>query len=344
MITCGRHLQNLDENSQVTDRITRALQEEDIQFVKTGEDSWDSRYPSQNFTPIHNAQLMEYDSTAAAASGEYHPAIYDLPVEETTGDVGLFSRFEGTLLKNITLSGARISGMAYAGGLAGQLSGSGSVRIENCRVALSPAKGHTLGKTEQDVWISGNITGGLVGLVGSSVELSVADSFAATVLKGSTAAGGLLGTSRGGTADVARSYADCYLFSGGTAGGLIGSCYGTSTIRLQDCYAAGFLDADTTAGLVAGEMDRGDRIWNVYSACAPLDGTKTLTYSTAKLSAQSAPEMNNRVFYLGEAENHLPGTTQKTYTQWSGERRAEAAAVMGGAFTAETGSNRYRPV
>ena len=120
VVTYARHLQNLDEGSGLPTAITRALQEQDIQFVNTGmDDGWDSCYPGRRFTPIYNENLNYYDSTVAVGTQSYHPVIYELPVD-TDGDGGLFESFRGTL-RNIRLCGAEISAGGNAGGLAGSL-------------------------------------------------------------------------------------------------------------------------------------------------------------------------------------------------------------------------------
>lgn len=219
VVTYARHLQNLDEGSGLPTAITRALQEQDIQFVNTGmDDGWDSCYPGRRFTPIYNENLTYYDSTVAVGTQSYHPVIYELPVD-TDGDGGLFESFRGTL-RNIRLCGAEISAGGNAGGLAGSLRG--GTTIEGCQVYLSPTRDKLNSKNEQDIWISGATAGGLVGRCG--YDLTVRNSFASTVLEGGRCAGGLVGYISGTrTVYVEHSYADCYLYASGTTGGLIGS-------------------------------------------------------------------------------------------------------------------------
>lgn len=148
VVTYARHLQNLDEGSGLPTAITRALQEQDIQFVNTGmDDGWDSCYPGRRFTPIYNENLTYYDSTVAVGTQSYHPVIYELPVD-TDGDGGLFESFRGTL-RNIRLCGAEISAGGNAGGLAGSLRG--GTTIEGCQVYLSPTRDKLNSKNEQDI-------------------------------------------------------------------------------------------------------------------------------------------------------------------------------------------------
>lgn len=346
IVKYGRHLQNLDRDSglgremESSRRITGAVQEQDIQFASADAESWSALYPGQNFTPIRNELLKSYDSTCVVNGTEYHPVIYDLPVE-TAGDAGLFEFFGGTTtapakLSNIRLAGASVRGAACVGGLVGKLSG--AAEIAGCQVYLSSSKGHLNGKTEQDVWLYGSLTGGLVGDTNRK-NLTITDSLAATVVYGANAAGGLAGRATG-TLRVTHSYADCYVSSGGEsgmAGGLVGTCSGTATIELRECYAAGFLRGAVTGGLTAGELSGGDTVRQTYSACAPL-GAELLTFALAEGQGSDAADTAD-IFTLseGSAANQMRGAVHVEYSAWSGTNRAQAAARLGPAFTAENG-------
>ena len=318
VIKYGRHLQNLEENSGLnrkTDRktpvITAAVQERDIQFKSDESDGWFNLYSDRKFTPIENTQLKSYDST----SGIYHPEICDLPIEakkstdagKDSGDAGLFKTFSGEL-KNIRLAGAQIKGSGNVGGLVGKLDG--ETTIDGCQVYLSRAKGQLNGKTEKDIWIDGAVSGGLIGDAEFST-LTIKNSLAATVIRGQTAAGGLIGNG-GGNLTMDHSYADCYLYSdpdAGYASGLIGRRdAATKTLKITDCYTAGFLVGKTTAGLVPCDLsaDINNTLQNIYSACVPLTAEK-LTYGTVVLNSSSGGKNAKNVYYLGETEN--PDTT-----------------------------------
>lgn len=275
VIKYGRHLQNLEEASGLTPAITAAVQERDIQFKSDESDSWGVLYPTQNFVPLVNPKINSYHSKI----GSYCPVIYDLTVDTTdttdTTDAGLFQTFAGEL-KNIRLAGAQIKG-------------------------------------------SGNV-GGLVGDTDFSA-LTIQNSLAATVIQGKTAAGGLVGIGHGGIS-LDHSYADCYLYSdpdttetdAGYAGGLIGWRYGaTTTLKITDCYAAGFLVGKTTAGLVACDLSADNNtLQNVYSACVPLTAEK-LTYGTVILNKnQGDGSYAKKVYYLGKSVEPTIGT-QKDY-------------------------------
>ena len=278
VVTYARHLQNLDTASRLPDSITRAVQEQDIQFVNENtDDGWDRLYGSRTFTPITNSRLTYCESKATVNGQVYHPVIYGLTVN-TTGDGGLFAAFSGTL-KNLRLCGADITASGNAGGLAGRLSG--KTEILDCQVYLSPTRDKLSAKTEQDIWLRGSTAGGLAGRCDGT--LTIRRSFAATVIQGVRYAGGLVGNTDSAALTVDHSYADCYLYAAannGVAGGLIGACNGTANIALSNCYAAGFQSAGTTAGLSGGELSGGDSRKACYSACVRLGTDFKLTYST----------------------------------------------------------------
>lgn len=335
VVTYARHLQNLDTASRLPDSITRAVQEQDIQFVNENtDDGWDRLYGSRTFTPITNSRLTYCESKATVNGQVYHPVIYGLTVN-TTGDGGLFAAFSGTL-KNLRLCGADITASGNAGGLAGRLSG--KTEILDCQVYLSPTRDKLSTKTEQDIWLRGSTAGGLAGRCDGT--LTIRRSFAATVIQGVRYAGGLVGNADSAALTVDHSYADCYLYAAannGVAGGLIGACNGTANIALSNCYAAGFQSAGTTAGLSGGELSGGDSLKACYSACVRLGTDMKLTYSTVKPpAAGTAPADIDTVYYLFHSRNDLSGTSFVNYAEWSGQNRAEGVKVLGTAFTAET--------
>lgn len=335
VVTYARHLQNLDTASRLPDSITRAVQEQDIQFVnENADDGWDRLYGSRTFTPITNSRLTYCESKATVNGQVYHPVIYGLTVN-TTGDGGLFAAFSGTL-KNLRLCGADITASGNAGGLAGRLSG--NTEILDCQVYLSPTRDKLSTKTEQDIWLRGSTAGGLTGRCDGT--LTIRRSFAATVIQGVRYAGGLVGNADSAALTVDRSYADCYLYAAannGVAGGLIGACNGTANIALSNCYAAGFQSAGTTAGLSGGELSGGDSLKACYSACVRLGTDMKLTYSTVKPpAAGTAPADIDTVYYLFHSRNDLSGTSFVNYAEWSGQNRTEGVKALGTAFTAET--------
>lgn len=332
VIEYGRHLQNLEltasglEREKDTDKIiTAAAQERDISFGTSS--NWAHEYETRKLTPIVNPKLKSYDST----KGTYHPAIYDLPIE-TADDAGLFKTFGGEL-KNIRLVDAKITGKGTVGGLVGKLNG--ATTIDGCQVYLKNVKG---GIAKEKIFtehtrIDGKVAGGLVGST-EGKTLTIQNSLAATVIRGGDYAGGLIGNG-GGTLSVEGSYADCYLFSNGNAGGLIGNReIATSSLTIQNCYTAGFLDGKTTAGLVVCDLS-GNTLKNVYSACATLTG-ESLTYGTARKTSGTSGNNNvTNVYYLSETKdaNATIGTGMD-YQKLSTE---DPVTLLSDAFTKQNG-------
>ena len=345
VIKYGRHLQNLEEASGLnretgrnTPAITAAVQERDISFGASS--SWAHEYDDRKFTPIVNPKLKSYDST----SGTYHPVIYDLTVD-TNGDAGLFKTFAGEL-KNIRLVDAQITGKqtvstefkrdGNVGGLVGKLNG--TTTIDGCQVYLKNVKkGLDKDKIfDEHTRIDGKAAGGLVGSTAGNT-LTIQNSLAATVIRGQTAAGGLIGDGEG-FLTMEGSYADCYLFSNGNAGGLIGSRWGaTRALTIQNCYTAGFLEGKETAGLVVCDLSgRTNKLENVYSACATLKG-ESLTYGTARKTSGASGNNNiPNVYYLSETEdaNDTIGT-KINYQKLSAPNAV--ADLLSDAFTKQNG-------
>lgn len=243
VVTYARHLQNLDTASRLPDSITRAVQEQDIQFVnENADDGWDRLYGSRTFTPITNSRLTYCESKATVNGQVYHPVIYGLTVN-TTGDGGLFAAFSGTL-KNLRLCGASITASGNAGGLAGRLSG--KTEILDCQVYLSPTRDKLSTKTEQDIWLRGSTAGGLAGYCDGTLTIrrsfaggnsgvvqqcyAMADIEIGTINGGGVTLGGFAGSNTG---SLRASYcatamtspnADIHGFAP-TAGGVSGCCY-----------------------------------------------------------------------------------------------------------------------
>ena len=153
--------------------------------------------------------------------------------------------------------------------------------------------------------ITGTTVGGLVGIADHS--LTIQNSFVSTIIKGRTAAAGLVGHAQGAVS-VSRSYADSYL-TAPTTGGLVGTTGSISGLSLRDSYAAGYQVAtDAAAGFVAGRLANAH---SAYSACA-FPGTPQIIYTTA---AEGTAANVSSVFYLtsgldGRSIHSLTGTTQ----------------------------------
>ena len=360
LIAYGRHLQNLDEASHVSETITGAVQVSDLSFAADTADNedWYSFY-GDSFTPITNAYLRSYNGYSEVDNVKLYSSISNLHIMNTAkGDVGLFSTFTGENLekneritiKNVTLTGMKIDdGGQNVGALIGSVSG--KVDIVNTHVYLSSKKGDLADLTTVDSpekvqpWLEGKIAGGLIGMVTKTGSVSVTDSSASTVIRAAGgAAGGLIGAMYN-AATITDSYADCYLTADRT-GGLIAKAEGGAevaatgtSITLKDFYAAGYQTATGDAfGLVGGS--------NViatggYSACVYNVGENASIYSTVHEMGSA-----QKVYYLTDGGlssegaskwKHAKDTTSVIYKELSesgfAKRISEAFTSSSGAAT-----------
>lgn len=349
LIAYGRHLQNLDAASHVSDTITSAVQVSDLSFADdtTDNEDWYSFY-GDSFTPITNTNLKSYDGYSEVDNVKLYSSISNLHITNTSkSDVGLFSTFNGEI-KNVTLTGMKIDGGQNVGALIGSVSG--EVNITNTRVYLSSKKGdladiETVDSPEKvQPWIKGQIAGGLIGMVTKTGSASITDSSASTAIRADGAAGGLIGAMYN-AATITDSYADCYLTAERT-GGLIANAEGGSevaatgtSITLKDFYAAGYQTATGDAfGLVGGS----DVIaTGGYSACVYNVGENAKVHSTVNAMGSAS-----NVYYLTDGGLSGDGTSKwenadqtmpKTYKELSesgfAKRISEAFTSSSGAAT-----------
>lgn len=351
LVSCGRHLANLDSSSGVNSTITSAVQVSDISFSDDPADpsDWYSLYSAKgvNFKPISNNHLTSYvGSSSIDGIGARH-TINGLTVSSNS-PAGLFSNFSGEI-SNVTLVNANIgSSASAAGALVGRATG--SLKLANCRVYLADSDLSGMKAASADKIpsrITGTHAGGLVGVYENSSSgnaqatgtLIIENSFAATTINSTTAAGGLVGHAAGAVS-VSQSYADCYLTAPVT-GGLVGTTTGSGGLTLSDSYAAGYQTAkNSAAGFVAGYLTKAT---NSYSACAYL-GNPQAVYTTAKTSTNIATDIKN-VFYLtsgldGKRHTDITGTTGgRRYTEMIA---AEFLTDLGGtAFTAASADTTH---
>ncbi|MBQ3301296.1 MAG: hypothetical protein IJH04_04010, partial [Eggerthellaceae bacterium] len=165
--------------------------------------------------------------------------------------------------------------------------------------------------------------------------LKINNSFAATVINGSTVAGGLVGACDS-SLQVNTSYADFYVHGGdgSKTAGLVGDVATTAaaSVELADCYAAGFLYGASTYGLAGGNVKAAT---NVYTICASVNGA--MQYSTA-----SSIGTMSKVYFVhsGAAERgDVSGTNSM-----AGMGNAELLANLGGEggqFTIDTTSSSH---
>lgn len=319
LVSCGRHLANLDSSSGVNSAITSAVQISDISFSDDPADpsDWYSLYTAKgvNFKPISNNHLTSYVGSSSIGNITSRHTINGLTVSSNS-PAGLFSNFSGKI-SNVTLVNANIGSTSAAGALVGRATG--SLKLANCRVYLADSDLSGMKAASADKIpsrITGTHAGGLVGVYENSSTgnaqangtLIIENSFAATTINSTTAAGGLVGHAAGAVS-VSQSYADCYLTAPVT-GGLVGMTTGSGGLTLSDSYAAGYqTTTDSAAGFVAGYLTKAT---NSYSACAYL-GNPQAVYTTAKTSTNIATDIEN-VFYLtsgldGKPHTDITGTT-----------------------------------
>ena len=337
LIAFARHLQNLDKpTSQVSDTVTKAIQITDISFQDdpTNDEDWVSVYKKDTFIPIRNDALTAYNGKSTLGEAEVQSSIYNLHVEAENRDAGLFDHFTGTL-SNIYLTGTKIDGGNYVGGLAGRVT---NTTIDNCRVYLSQRKGDLTGVAavnspeKVQPWLLGNIVGGLVGRTEGNTVIT--GSLASTVERGTTRSGGLVGIAAGNLT-VTGSYADAYLLSHVT-GGLVSGTETGAKVDLNNFYAAGYQAAEQmAAGLVAGPMGTAK---NGYSACVFTTPEDVKPYSTA-VSADTTPANLYYLSSMGTIQNDLDGTVSKTYKDLSAT--TFAGANLGSAFTMSSGDATF---
>lgn len=324
LVSCGRHLANLDSSSRVNSTITSAVQISDISFSDDPADpsDWYSLYTAKgvNFKPISNNHLTFYVGLSSIGSITARHTINGLTVSSNS-PAGLFSNFSGKI-SNVTLVNANISSTSAAGALVGRATG--DLKLANCRVYLADSDLSSMKAASADKIpsrITGTHAGGLVGVYENSSTsntqangtLIIENSFAATTITATTAAAGLVGHAAGAVS-VSQSYADCYLTAPVT-GGLVGMTTGSGRLTLSDSYAAGYQTAtDSAAGFVAGYLTKAT---NSYSACAYLGAGAV--HTTAKSGTIT---INDKVFYLNsglesKTPTHISGTSGKSYVDMS---------------------------
>ncbi len=351
LVSCGRHLANLDSSSRVSSTITSAIQISDISFSDDPADpsDWYSLYAAKgvSFNPISNNRLTSYVGSSSIGDITARHTINGLTVSSSS-PAGLFSNFSGEI-SNVTLVNANIiSSTSAAGALVGRATG--SLKLANCRVYLADSDLSGMKAASADKIpsrITGTHAGGLVGVYENSSTgstqatgtLIIENSFAATTINSTTAAGGLVGHAAGAVS-VSQSYADCYLTAPVT-GGLVGTTTGNGGLTLSDSYAAGYQTAtDSAAGFVAGYLTKAT---NSYSACAYL-GNPQAVYTTANTSTSIATDIKN-VFYLtsgldGKQHTDITGTTGgRSYAEMIA---AQFLTDLGGtAFTAASADTTH---
>lgn len=303
----GRHLQNLDKASGITDKITSAVQQSDIHFEKQNDldastedtTSWYSCYADKPFTSITNDNLKEFTSCFSDGMSGSTPVIYHLTVQNQK-NAGLFATLADNMtVDSVRLSGAKISGSgddSTAGAIAGETKGAAT--IKNCQVFLSNED--VAGKTEKYYWITNAaVQGGLIGTTNGAVIID--KSFAATVMGSEDAAdvGGLVGVAND-KITVTNSYSDSYL-TGEKTGGILASSPNGKDVNLTSCYTVGYqMPKDAGGGLAANIT--GDTNVKIASNC--------YTAVTWPLSSENSGESQSKNITIYSLS---PGNAEKSY-------------------------------
>ena len=351
LIAYGRHLQNLDSASHVSDTITKAVQISDISFADdtANDKDWYSYYNTtycypSGFHPIRNDKLTSYNGFSNLGGTELYSAIYSLNIQKPDNctDLGLFEHFTGSIT-SVTLTGAKIGAETDGNTSVGTLVGraSGNLTLENCRTFLNAQKGDLTGLPETSdpaqvkPWLQGGVVGGLIGTADAGTAVQINTSLAASALSAAQNAGGLIGVANG-TVNITTSYADCYL-KGNVTGGLVGGMGTAAQLSLENFYAAGYQTAATTAaGLVPGALTQAS---NGYAAF-DYSNTNVKIYSTAA-SGSGGTHVGN-VYYLsgfgGTDVVNLDSKQGRTYKELSDK---EMLNSLGSAFTLSSGDASF---
>lgn len=351
----GRHLQNLDQASGVTEGITEAVVKNPVHFEKQEDkeegdtSSWYSCYGDKAFTPITNTYLKKF-------SGERTAVIYHLTVKEGVEIAGTDRKGAGmfsVLNENMTVDSVSLSGTTIqitegasvsAGALAGETAG--SISINDCEVYLDQED--VAGKDESDIWISGaDIQGGLIGRTNGSqnaAEAVISNSFAATVMAGGqdSEVGGLVGLADGAI-KITKCYADSYL-SGRLTGGLVAHVNSSKMVEIESCYTAGYQKPVKQAGgFVAQASAMNTSVSNGYTAVSYLQDKNSTDKPRIYSVGQVAIGGKSHVYYLNKGKNLSeseadPGEKIDYKTL---SKKADAAAALGTAFTTSTTTYAY---
>lgn len=254
-ISNGRHLRNLDSDSKVIDDYSKVLLLNDIDFSGNGDfykkyiDSYIDGYIDVN---VVAGSGSVYAKSVPLFKGILNDNLNTLDgngftIKELATRSALFSTVNKNLIiSNLTLTGEKVYGNNYAGGLINTINNGSNVTVKNCKIYLNsgsdiPTSIDSDDHLEALRWIYAKTSGGLVGL--NNGNLKIESSFVATNIGLSTTdaiTGGLVGLNNGNLT-IDKSYTDCYLY-GNNVGGLIGNNKGI--VDISNTYTAGFIGTD----------------------------------------------------------------------------------------------------
>lgn len=254
-ISNGRHLRNLHSDSSVINDYSKALLLNDIDFSENGD--FYKKYIDSYIDGYIDVSVVTGSGSVYAKSVPVFKGIINdnlntldgngFTIKELASRSALFSTVNKNLIiSNLTLTGEKVYGNNYAGGLINTINNGSNVTVKNCKIYLNsgsdiPTSIDSDDHLEALRWIYAKKSGGLVGLNNGS--LNIESSFVATNIGLSTTdaiTGGLVGLNNGNLT-IDKSYTDCYLY-GNNVGGLIGNNEGI--VDISNTYTAGFIGTD----------------------------------------------------------------------------------------------------
>lgn len=359
-ISNGRHLRNLHSDSSVINDYSKALLLNDIDFSENGDfykkyiDSYIDGYIDVN---VVTGSGSVYVKSVPVFKGILNDNLNTLDgngftIKELATRSALFSIVNKNLIiSNLALTGEKVYGNNFAGGLINTINNSSNVTIKNCKIYLDsgsdiPTSIDSNVHLEALRWIYAKTSGGLVGL--NNGLLRIESSFVATNIGLSASdatTGGLVGLNNG-YLTIDKSYTDCYLY-GNNVGGLIGNNEGIADI--SNTYTAGFIgtDGNQNAHLAGFVPSKVRKISNSYTVIfkGQLDSNRNigsfygidLNSSFSDLSKYYATvrsyDILSKVYYSKEGS-----TTEYTM----GSPYNEKSSDLGDAFDSAGKSNPYK--
>ena len=296
--------------------------------------------------------------------------IANLFINHPTGNhdrLGLFARLENATVRNLTLTGASVTGDDRVGGLAGQsygttvisgvsVSGDVTAGDDIAGVLIAATSGDT---TIEDASASGSVTGngnvgGLVGYNSGAISRSSssANVFGDENSSVSDRVGGLVGytsgpiTSSFATGSVSPlSNADSVDF----AGGLIGEVSGQAVITAS--YATGSVTGrDDVGGLIGAFINDGGSVVASYATGAVTGGedvgglvgsaAASGVVVTASYATGAVTGTTNAGGLIGRARTSGAGITTVTDSYWDTESSGQSTSAGG---TGKTGAELRAP-
>ena len=253
------------------DKVNNAAKTEDSKIC--AELTEDIDLSGEAWTPIGIGNHF-YSGTppyAGIFDGKGH-TIKNLSIDSSKQYVGLFGYVYGGTIRNLTVSGS-VKSIEHTGGIAG---GAESSTFENCANQCA---------------VQGGTTGGIIGFVSDSEDLTVRDCY-----------------------NVGRITTT----TGNNVGGIIGQCI-NKFVAIRNCYNAGTVTGTANVGAIIGNYSS-DKIYNCYY----LEGSVTRagngdTVSIPKTATEFADGTVLALLKAGERDNNAdPWDTTCKYLESAG--------------------------